>query len=102
MSMADSPRSDLTALLDDARRGDAAARERLTVALYGEMMGRAASVMRQERPGHPLQRSEFAQEALIRLFASDPLSRARDRRYLFAAAAQAMRRVLVDHARKRN
>jgi RNA polymerase sigma factor (TIGR02999 family) len=40
-------------------------------------------------------------EALIRLFESDTLTRATDRRYLFAAAAQAMRQVLVDHARRR-
>ena len=61
----------------------------------------ADALMRRERPDHTLQPSALVNEALIRLFDGEVLVRATDRRYLFAAAAQAMRQVLVDHARAR-
>ena len=62
----------------------------------------ATGLMRREQPDHSLQPSALVNEALIRLFDGNVLARAQDRRYLFAAAAQAMRQVLVDHARQRN
>jgi RNA polymerase sigma factor (TIGR02999 family) len=62
----------------------------------------ADALMRHERPDHTLQPSALVDEALIRLFDGEVLARATDRRYLFAAAAQAMRQVLVDHARHRD
>jgi RNA polymerase sigma factor (TIGR02999 family) len=93
---------DLTALLAEARSGDAEARERLTRAVYGELRRLAGSLMRRERPDHTLQPSALVNEAMVRLFEGEALNRAADRRYLFAAAAQAMRQVLVDHARKRD
>jgi len=100
--MATDPRAELTALLVEARAGDGAAKERLTRAVYGELRRMADALMRRERPDHTLQPSALVNEALIRLFDSDALDRAQDRRYLFAAAAQAMRQVLVDHARRRD
>jgi RNA polymerase sigma-70 factor, ECF subfamily len=102
MVMGDDPQSKLTALLEEARSGDTDARDRLTHAVYGEFRRMAAVLMRRERPDHSLQPSALVNEALIRLFDGDVLGRAQDRRYLFAAAAQAMRQVLVDHARQRN
>ena len=57
--------------------------------------------MRRERAGHTLQPSALVHETLIRLFDSDALVKATDRHHLFAAAATAMRRVLVEHARRR-
>jgi RNA polymerase sigma factor (TIGR02999 family) len=100
--MADDAREDLTLLLAEARSGDSEARERLSRAVYGELRRLAGSLMRRERPDHTLQPSELVNEAMMRLFEGEVLDRAADRRYLFAAAAQAMRQVLVDHARKRD
>jgi RNA polymerase sigma factor (TIGR02999 family) len=102
MAMEENPPIDLTALLEQARSGDADARDRLARAVYGEFRRMAEALMRRERPDHTLQPSALVNEALIRLFDGGVLARAKDRRYLFAAAAQAMRQVLVDHARHRD
>ena len=82
--------------------GDGEARSALTRAVYGELRQMAGALMRRERPGHTLQPSALVNEAIVRLFEGAALARAQDRRYLFASAAQAMRQVLVDHARRRD
>jgi RNA polymerase sigma factor (TIGR02999 family) len=92
---------DLSALLDEARAGGPDAKDRLVRAIYDELRRMADRLMRRERPGHTLQPSALLNVALIRLFKGDTLARATDRRYLFGAAAQAMREVLIDHARRR-
>ena len=92
---------ELTELLKQVRVGEADALDRLAQAVYAELRRIAGDLMRRERPDHTLQPSALVNEALIRLFDSDALKRAGDRRYLLAAAAQAMRQVLVDHARRR-
>jgi len=93
---------ELTEVLNEARAGSTDAKDRLVRTAYGELRRMADGMMRRERPDHTLQPSALVNEALIRLFEGDALTRANDRRYLFAAAAQAMRQVLVDHARSRN
>ncbi len=93
---------ELTAVMNQARDGRSDARDRLVRAVYDELRQMAGGMMRRERPDHTLQPSALVNEALIRLFDGDILAKAGDRRYLFAAAAQAMRQVLVDHARSRN
>ena len=93
---------DLTAILNEARSGDPDARERLVRAIYAELRRTAGGLMRRERPGHTLQPSALVHEALLRLLDGDALADVPHRRYLFAAAAQAMRQVLVDHARRRH
>ncbi len=93
---------ELTEVLHEARAGNSDAKDRLFRTVYGELRGIADRMMRRERPDHTLQPSALVNEALIRLFEGDALTRANDRGYLFAAAAQAMRQVLVDHARARN
>jgi RNA polymerase sigma factor (TIGR02999 family) len=95
-------RTDLTAILDEARSGDADARDRLVRAIYAELRRTAGGLIRRERPDHTLQASALVNEALLRLLDGDTLADVPNRRYLFAAAAQAMRHVLVDHARRRN
>jgi RNA polymerase sigma factor (TIGR02999 family) len=90
----------LSALLVRARKGDAEARDELFAAMYGEMRRMAGELMRRERPGHTLQPSALVNEAVMRLLKGGTIERAEDRRYLFAAAALAMRRTLVDYARK--
>ncbi len=84
-----------------ARDGDAAARQHLIDAVYAELRRIAGGFMRRERPDHTLQPTALVNESLLRLLQGDALRDVRDRAYLFAAAAQAMRRVLVDHARAR-
>jgi RNA polymerase sigma factor (TIGR02999 family) len=92
---------DLTAILNEARAGGPDARERLVGAIYDELRHTAGGLMRRERPGHTLQPTALVHEALLRLLDSDALADVPNRRYLFAAAAQAMRQVLVEHARRR-
>jgi RNA polymerase sigma factor (TIGR02999 family) len=94
-------RGDLTALLGEVRAGDDDAKERLVRAIYAELRRIAGGLMHHERPGHTLQPSALVHEALVRLLDGDVLADVPNRRYLFAAAAQAMRQVLVDHARRR-
>lgn len=93
-------RGDLTQLLDLAAGGDAAARDALLVQAYDELKKLARSSMRRESPGHTLQPTALVNEAYMRLFGPD--ARWENRRHFFGAAAQAMRRVLVDQARRRD
>src|SRR5262245_35509616 len=92
-------RADLTALLGEVRAGDDAAKDRLVRAIYAELRRIAGGLMHHERPGHTPQPSALVHEALMRLLDGDALADVPNRRYLFAAAAQAMRQALVDHAR---
>jgi RNA polymerase sigma factor (TIGR02999 family) len=92
-------RGDLTQLLDLAADGDPAARDALLVQAYDELKKLARSSMRRESPGHTLQPTALVNEAYLRLFG--PGARWENRRHFFGAAAQAMRRVLVDQARRR-
>ena len=100
--MGTEPRGDLTAILGEVRDGRADAQERLVRAIYAELRRMAAGLLRREGPGHTLQPSALVHEALLRLLDGDALADVPNRRYLFAAAAQAMRQVLVDHARRRH
>jgi RNA polymerase sigma factor (TIGR02999 family) len=94
-------RGDLSALLAEARAGVDGARDRLVVEIYSELHRMASGMMRREKPGTLLQPSALVNEAVMRLLKGGVLERASDRHYLFAAAAEAMRRVLIDYARKR-
>jgi RNA polymerase sigma-70 factor (ECF subfamily) len=84
----------------DWRDGDRAALERLLPLVYGELHRMAAHYMHGERRGHTLQTSALVNEAYLRL-ADYRQMRWQDRAHFFAVAAQAMRRILVDHARRR-
>jgi RNA polymerase sigma-70 factor (ECF subfamily) len=95
-------RGDLTAILGEVRDGRDDATERLVRAIYDELRRIAGGLMRREGPGHTLQPSALVHEALLRLLDGDALADVPNRRYLFSAAAQAMRQVLVDHARRRH
>jgi RNA polymerase sigma factor (TIGR02999 family) len=100
-SMSAERRGDLTALLGEVHVGDDDAKDRLVRAIYAELRRIAGGLMHHERPGHTLQPSALVHEALMRLLDGEALAEVPNRRYLFAAAAQAMRQVLVDHARRR-
>jgi RNA polymerase sigma factor (TIGR02999 family) len=92
---------ELTTLLDAIRAGDAGARDELVELVYVELRRLAGGLMRRERPDHTLQPTALVHEALPRLLHPDVLGGAHNRAQFLAAAARAMRRVLVDHARGR-
>jgi RNA polymerase sigma factor (TIGR02999 family) len=69
--------------------------------VYAELHGLAQGLMAGERLGHTLQPTALVNEAMARLLGRSVLEHVPDRAYLFAAASQTMRQVLVDHARRR-
>lgn len=87
-------------LLNATRRGDVAAYDRLLPLLYNELRAIAGRHMRGERPDHTLQPTALVHEAFLRLVGGSPVH-FEDRTHFLRAASQAMRRVLVDHARAR-
>jgi RNA polymerase sigma factor (TIGR02999 family) len=97
--MSDNVREEVTRLLGEIAAGNENAKEQLLEAVYGELHGLAASMMRRERPDHTLQPTALVNEAVLRLLESDAQLAGKDRAYFFGAMATAMRRVLVDHAR---
>ena len=88
----------VTALLEDVRRGDATAMGRLLPMVYAELRDIASRQMRHERENHTLQPTALVHEAFLRLTGGQSISFV-DRAHFFRTASQAMRRVLVDHAR---
>ena len=93
--------NEVTQLLLDWGNGDKAALDKLVPVVYQELRRLAAYYMRRERPGHTLQTSALVNEAYMRLVDYSQM-RWQSRAHFFAVAAQAMRRILVEHARKRH
>ena len=91
---------DVTALLLAWRAGDAEAGERLLPLVYEELHRQAARAMRREDEAHTLQATALVHEAYLRLVDQRHVDW-KNRAHFFGVAAQAMRRVLVDHARGR-
>ena len=91
---------DLTPILRSAQEGDAQAAQQLSALLYDELRALARREMWGERSDHTLQPTALVNEAYLRLVANEGGTFA-DRESFFAAAATAIRRVLVDHARRR-
>jgi RNA polymerase sigma factor (TIGR02999 family) len=79
--------------------GHEEARDRLIPLVYDELRAIARSALRQERPDHSLQATDLVHEAYLRMLAGGPTSW-NGRRHFFFAAGEAMRRVLIEHARK--
>jgi RNA polymerase sigma-70 factor, ECF subfamily len=92
--------SDVTALLDDWRRGDREALERLLPLVYSELRRIAARQLQNERPDHTLQPTALVHEAYLRL-ADQRQVDWQNQAHFFGVAAQVMRRILVDYARRR-
>src|SRR5262245_34908887 len=97
--MQDREGTDITALLDRWRTGDAAAANELAELVYSDLHRLAAREMRRERGEHTLQTTAVLHEAYLRIFRSEPVEW-KDRAHFFAIAAQQLRRVLLDHARR--
>jgi RNA polymerase sigma factor (TIGR02999 family) len=101
-TMEGEPRRDLTLILGRARTGDDQAKDELINLIYNELRQVASRLMRSERADHTLPPTAVVHEAVIRLLGDAVFDTARDRSYLFAAAARAMREVLIEHARRRS
>lgn len=91
--------SEITALLRAHRRGEAGSLERLMPHLYGGLRRLARRQLRRLRPGDTLDTTALVHEAYLKMVAGD--ASWRERAHFLAAAAQAMRHVLVDAARQR-
>src|SRR5512135_961429 len=100
MSDNSGPRSQVTALLRRWGRGDREALDRLMPLVYQELHRMASRYMTRERAGHTLQSTALVHEAYVRLV-DQRLVDWQNRAQFFGLAAQAMRRILVDHARSR-
>lgn len=93
--------SAVTRLLDRWNAGDAAAMPELLAVVYDELRQVADRVMRTERDNHTLQPTALVNELYLK-FAGLRELRLENRRHFYGAAGEAMRRILVDHARSRN
>ena len=93
--------SDVTRILSQIKEGDPAAAERLLPLVYDELRRLAAAKMAQERSDHTLQATALVHEAYIRLVDTDRAQNWDSRGHFFAAAAEAMRRILVENARRK-
>ena len=91
----------VTQLLDAAAAGDPAAAAELLPLVYGELRKLAAARLAAEAPGQTLQATALVHEAYLRLVGGDPLQPWDSRNHFFAAAAEAMRRILVENARRK-
>lgn len=92
--------SDVTQLLNAMDAGDPRAADQLLPLVYQELRKLAAAKMAQEKPGQTLQATALVHEAWLRLTGTDP-QRWDSRRHFVAAAAESMRRILVEKARRR-
>jgi len=98
--MKDDDPDEVTVLLGQWRQGSPEAQEKLMVMVQSELRRLAASYLRRERPGHTLQPTAVVNEAYLRLMPQRGV-RWENRAHFFGIAAKMMRRVLVDHARRK-
>ena len=93
--------AEVTQILDAIEQGDPQAAERLLPLVYEELRRVAAEKMAQEKPGQTLEATALVHEAYLRLVDAEKAQHWDSRRHFFAAAAEAMRRILVDQARRK-
>ena len=93
--------NDVTRILSAIEHGDPRASEELLPLVYRELRRLAKQRLAQEKPGQTLQATALVHEAYLRLVDSDESQRWNSRGHFFAAAAEAMRRILVDNARRK-
>jgi RNA polymerase sigma-70 factor, ECF subfamily len=91
----------VTVLLRAWRAGDQAALDKLVPLIYPDLHRHASRYLRGERAEHTFQPTDLVSEAFLRLVAEEGLPEWNDRRHFVAIVARAMRRILVDHARRR-
>jgi RNA polymerase sigma factor (TIGR02999 family) len=100
MSISDTPRLDITAALDAIERGDLETAEQFFPVVYAELRRLAAWKMAGEAPGQTLQPTALVHEAWLRMFGNKH-PHWQNRAHFFAAAGEAMRRILVENARRK-
>lgn len=93
--------SDVTRILDAIEQGDPHAVERLLPLVYDELRRLAAAQLAREKPGQTLDATALVHEVYLRLLGGDAVPSFTGRGHFFAVAAQAMRRILVDNARRK-
>src|SRR5688572_21256585 len=93
--------SDVTSILRQMESGDPSAAAELLPLVYDELRRLAAQKMAQEKPGQTLQATALVHEAYLRLVDDAPDRTWDSRGHFFAAAAEAMRRILVENARRK-
>jgi RNA polymerase sigma factor (TIGR02999 family) len=93
--------SDVTRILSDIEQGHAQAAEQLLPLVYDELRKLAAHHLAQEKPGQTLEATALVHEAYVRLVDNDKTHPWNGRGHFFAAAAEAMRRILVEQARRK-
>jgi RNA polymerase sigma factor (TIGR02999 family) len=94
--------SEVTRILSAIEQGDPSAAEQLLPLVYAELRQLAAQKLSQEKPGQTLQATALVHEAYLRLVDSDQPQQWNNRRHFYAAAAEAMRRILVEQARRKH
>jgi RNA polymerase sigma factor (TIGR02999 family) len=94
--------TDITQILSAIEQGKPHAAEQLLPLVYDELRRLAAQKMTQERPDHTLQATALVHEAYLRLVKAAPDRHWDNRGHFFAAAAEAMRRILINNARDRS
>src|SRR5829696_3284541 len=93
--------NDVTRILSGIQQGDPAAGAKLLPLVYAELRNLAAQKLAHEKVGQTLQPTALVHEAYLRLVGVEPAQRWDGRGHFFAAAAEAMRRLLIDNARRR-
>jgi RNA polymerase sigma factor (TIGR02999 family) len=93
--------SEVTRILSEIEQGDPVASEKLLPLVYNELRQLAAAQLADERPGQTLQATALVHDAYIRLVEVEKAQHWNSRGHFFAAAAEAMRRILVERARRR-
>lgn len=97
----DSNAGDVTRILHAVHAGEPQAGDELMALVYAELRRIAGSKMRSERPGHTLQPTALVHEAWLRLVDADGRARFENRAHFFSAAGEAMRRILIERARRK-
>src|SRR5215470_3565849 len=95
------PMTEVTRILSAIEQGDPHAAEQLLPLVYHELRKLAGQKMAQEKPGQTMQATALVHEAYLRLVDVDKTRNWNSRGHFFAAAAEAMRRILVDNARRK-
>jgi len=102
MALHNGAMSDVTRILSQIESGDPSAAEQLLPLVYDELRKLAAAKLAQEQPGQTLQATALVHEAYLRLVGDGPEQDWNSRGHFFGAAAEAMRRILVEQARRKD
>ncbi len=94
--------TEITQILTQIQQGDPSAAEQLLPLVYNELRRLASARLAQEKPGQTLQATALVHEAYLRLVDVDKAQHWESRRHFFSAAAESMRRILVEQARRKS